>query len=84
MSYLDQLDADNVAIEFLESRARAAYQHTPHVEITWHNHETDGRTGALWIHGQPAAVAVVLRNDLNRSVLVTHELPGFAHLMANT
>lgn len=84
MTYMDQIDADALAIQFLESRACAAYRLTPHVEIRWHNHESDGRTGSLWVNGQLAAVTVVLRDDLNRSALVMHELPGFAHLKAST
>jgi hypothetical protein len=64
---MDQIDADRAAIEWLESR--------PDIdEIRWHNHENPGRTGSAWQNGRLVAVTTVLRDDLNYSVLVCHDL----------
>lgn len=77
VTYIDQIDADKAAAAFL----RQAYDALPSPDKAHfgrHNHEGDGRTTVLWVDGKPAALAVVVRDDLNRSVLVTHNLQSTA------
>ncbi len=68
--FIDQIDADREAIRWLEERALS--RGANHIE--WHNHEGDGRTGSAWKDGVLVAATVVLRDWLNYSVLICHEV----------
>jgi hypothetical protein len=70
--YLDQIDADIEAIKFIETVS--AKHAGPHREIQHTNLErSDGRVTSLWAKGFLVALAVVLRDDLNKSVLFCAE-----------
>jgi hypothetical protein len=68
--YIDQIDADRDAIRWLEERALALGAD----RIEWHNHEYPGRSGSAWRGNTLLAITVVLRDVLNWSVLVCHEV----------
>ena len=65
--FVDQLDADQLAIRFLESRPTVT-------NIEYHNHETSGRTGLAFCDYHLIATTVVIRDDMNYSVVVCHDL----------
>ncbi|HIH2750800.1 TPA: hypothetical protein ACYLN4_006621 [Burkholderia lata] len=73
--FLDQIDADTEAIRWLEEQAVALNAD----RIEWHNHEYPGRTGSAWQGNTLLAVTVVLRDELNRSVLTCHEVTAGRH-----
>lgn len=73
--HIDQIDADLEAIRWIEERAVALGAD----RIEWHNHEYPGRTGSVWRGNTLLAVTVVLRDLLNWSVLVRHDLGAVAH-----
>lgn len=65
----DDLEAQTVAISFLESKAKL-FSALPGCEIRHDNFErSDGCTSTLWAQGKLRAVAVRVRNDWNRTVL---------------
>lgn len=68
--FLDQIDADKAAYEYLIPKVRSAMSETPMAELRSAAHETDGRTWTLWVDGKIIALAVVERDEFNRSVLV--------------
>lgn len=73
--FVDQIDADKEAIQWLEERAVALNAD----RIEWHNHEHPGRTGSAWQGNTLLAITVVLRDELNRSVLTCHEVATGQH-----
>jgi hypothetical protein len=65
-TFLDQIDADFAAIKWLNSR--------PGVNrVERHNHSS-GRTCSAWAGTTLLATTVVVRDELNRSILVCHDL----------
>lgn len=70
MRFIDQIDADREAILWLKERAIALGAE----RIEWHNHEYPGRTGSAWKGNTLLAITVVLRDELNWSVLSCHEV----------
>lgn len=74
MRFLDQIDADREAHRWVNERALALGAN----RIEWFNHEDGcGRTGAAWKGNGLVALAVVVRDALNHSVLTCHEIqPG--------
>ena len=79
--YVDQIEADQHAERFLMDEAR------PHpkafLELRHDGYELrDGRVSSLWLKGWPIAVAIVMRDDLNRSVLMLQRLSPNADSLA--
>lgn len=65
--FIDQIDAETAATKWLNSR--------PGVKrVERHNHETPGRTCSAWAGNVLLATTVVVRDELNWSVLVCHDL----------
>lgn len=76
--YIDQIEADQHAERFLMEEAK------PHpkafLELRHDSYELrDGRVSSLWLKGWPIAVAIVMRDDLNRSVLMLQRLSPNAY-----
>lgn len=79
----DQAEADAKALEFLEAVAAFHAKTLPGVTIVHREHAlpvgsaqwTDGRTSFVWAHGEQRllAMAVVTRDAMNRSLLVTKQ-----------
>ena len=70
MRYIDQIDADREAVRWLEARAKTLGAD----RIESHCHERSGRTSSAWRGNTLLAVTVVLRDELNWSVLTCHEV----------
>lgn len=70
--FQDQRDADGEALRFLEGLASSAMG--PAV-IRWETHQGGaGRTGTLWVCGALAATTVVVRDEMNYTVLTCHDV----------
>jgi hypothetical protein len=66
--FMDQIDADRAAMAWIESR-------WPVDRIENHNHETSGRTISAWNNNNRLiAIAVVVRDEMNYSVLALLDL----------
>jgi len=70
-TFQDQCDADQVAWDFIQERARAAAKDHPSVDVESNNFDQrDGRINVVWVDNRLDAVSVVVRSVYNRSVVV--------------
>lgn len=76
--FIDSLDADLAAVEFLQERRQAFIERGLQPELCWHPHEGRSRTGVLWVSGRVSALALVTQDGRGRSILATVELPARA------
>ena len=65
--FIDQIEADEVAIKFLEDAGLRAKESFWPVYIEWFEHDNDGRSGILRVVGDVQASVTITRDQHNFS-----------------
>jgi hypothetical protein len=65
--FIDQIEADEVVIQFLEDAGLRAKESFWPVYIEWYEHDSDGRSGVLRVLGNVQASVTVTRDQHNFS-----------------